>query len=195
MDRTQHDLPFLSHAHHSRLFAMFRSGHLQMPPLLAVPLFQSTAPHIQNTDRAEDSNCYTDEAKGLINPLEQPKEGKYNEVQNDRHSHHIPSTITIYPISCPHSNKFITYMGRYTGDISSICSKYSKRHGRIASMPCRDSQKPSSQHIHPQRIQDLVHGVDIKALLDAVLHNEVKFTCGRDAVARACEEISRIVEV
>lgn len=52
-----------------------------------------------------------------------------------------------------------------------------------------------SQHIHPERIQDLVHGVDIKALLDAILHNEVKFTCGRDAVARAREEISRIVEV
>ena len=33
----------------------------------------------------------------------------------------------------------------------------------------------TSQHIHPERIQDLVHGVDVEALLDAVLHGEVVF--------------------
>ena len=61
-------------------------------------------------------------------------------------------------------------------------------------MPYRDSQKSPSQHIHPERIQDLVHGVDVKALLDAVLHGKVVFVCGRDAVARAREEIPRVVE-
>ena len=53
----------------------------------------------------------------------------------------------------------------------------------------------STKHFQPHLVQYVVHSVDVAAILDADLHDDVEPACVRNRVARAREEVARRVDV